>query len=244
MHAHTAATPHVNSTSVPACLISAATHQVAPTSGGIPPIPASTPTCESGAEPPLPGCAPTPRFTTDHLIEYLKLIENSLNRWFKSCAVEAGLDVALFAGLRLIRRVEKGEAGDPDNPKAYLWTVASNAARRYWRRNLSMIPLDITLLGLKARKAVDAELVDSMEEFSPVMAAVDELPRRQREVLVLRVLGDLRSADAARELGVSRQSADRSLRVACARLKEKLGGHKKNAKRAAGAPLDGVDHAD
>jgi RNA polymerase sigma-70 factor (sigma-E family) len=94
-----------------------------------------------------------------------------------------------------------GRLRDPDAALAYLRTSVVNGSRSVLRRRRT------ARLFVPPRAApepgADAAVVLA-EEHREVLAAVRRLPRRQREVLVLRFWSDLSEAQVAEALGISK----------------------------------------
>lgn len=90
---------------------------------------------------------------------------------------------------------------DPDRALAYLRTSVVNGARSALRRRRTarayVPPHEVEPEGPSGR----AELA---EEHRAVLAAMDRLPTRQREVLVLRYWSELSEAEIADALGITR----------------------------------------
>jgi len=92
--------------------------------------------------------------------------------------------------------------GGLDDPQAYLRTAVLNNARstlrkrRVRRRHLRSVERDRS-----APAADQAVLLD--EDARAVLAALDQLSERQREVLVLRYWSELSEAEIAATLGIS-----------------------------------------
>ena len=101
---------------------------------------------------------------------------------------------------------------DHDKALAYLRASVVNGARSRLRRNKVAARYEPPREGWAA-SAEDSAL--DRAEHADVLAALDRLPRRQREVLVLRYYLDLREADIADTLGISpgsvKQHASRGL---------------------------------
>ena len=109
---------------------------------------------------------------------------------------------------------------------AWLTRIAVNKCRNYWRRQA------VRWRGL-ARVAGTAQWRSSIEPdaaamdcetFQRVRRAVQGLPRRCREVVVLTYLQEMSREETAEALGVSRQCVDVRLHRARRRLKGVLGG--------------------
>jgi RNA polymerase sigma-70 factor (sigma-E family) len=94
-----------------------------------------------------------------------------------------------------------GRLRDPDAAVAYLRTAVVNGARSVLRRRRT------ARLFVPPRAApepgADAAAVLA-EEHREVLAALQRLPRRQREVLVLRYWSDMSEAEVAEALGISK----------------------------------------
>jgi RNA polymerase sigma-70 factor (sigma-E family) len=130
--------------------------------------------------------------------------------------VPEGFDLAFHDLYRLAYRVayrilgDRGDAEDvaqealartaqrwsrlADRPEGWVSRVASNLAIDRFRRRRQQPPTPTGPLGV-----VDPHL----GERGDLVAALRRLPRRQREVVVLRYLADLSEAEVAAELGFS-----------------------------------------
>lgn len=98
------------------------------------------------------------------------------------------------------------------NPEAWVVRVAVNAHRSWWRR---------------WRRSVDGRLAPPEQTAGPtepfdatLLTALGNLPRRQREVVALRVLLDLDTGATARELGIAPKTVTVHLHRALMRLRE------------------------
>lgn len=89
---------------------------------------------------------------------------------------------------------------DAERAAAYLRQSTVNGARSAGRRRATVGRHAPTLRPVDDTPDPAAAVADR----SAVMAALAELPDRQREVLVLRYYGDLSEADIAHALGISR----------------------------------------
>lgn len=97
------------------------------------------------------------------------------------------------------------------HPQAYLYLTATNLARRHWRRRRSE---DAALL-LSAPRPGD----DEAPAYDPALAdAVNRLPRRHRQVVVLHYLADLPVNEVGALLHLAPGSVKRLLHEARARL--------------------------
>jgi RNA polymerase sigma-70 factor (sigma-E family) len=94
---------------------------------------------------------------------------------------------------------------DPDRAVPYVRSAVLNHCRSVLRRRTSsQAPRD--LLGHQADVVSAESAVLTGEERREVMAALRQLPRRQREALVLRFYLDLPAEEAATSMGISASS--------------------------------------
>lgn len=101
--------------------------------------------------------------------------------------------------------------GDPavlDDPRRYLNTAVVNRSRSALRRRR-------VARAFRADRAAAVEAADATSlraaEHARVLRALDRLPRRQREVLVLRYFRDLSVTEIAAVLGISASAVSTSL---------------------------------
>jgi RNA polymerase sigma factor (sigma-70 family) len=100
-----------------------------------------------------------------------------------------------------------------ESPGGWVYRVALNELRRRMRRHaLESRLLRRERLDSPAPSDIDPELWD----------AVAGLPRRQREAIVLRYVGDLTERDVASVLGISEGAASAALVTARRRLAKQL----------------------
>ena len=102
-----------------------------------------------------------------------------------------------------------------DHPAPAAWVVrtAVNLHRDRWRRSRRW-------LGVRRRTPSDDAYVETID---PALArAIRELPERQREAIVYRVLLGLSGADAAAEMGVDPGTVGTHLRRALAALRSAI----------------------
>lgn len=113
----------------------------------------------------------------------------------------AAEDVVQEAFIRLARSAHRIE--DPTKAAAYLRSIALNLARDHNRRGL--VSLRHRLPTDPAVASVEDEIVLS-EEHQAVIEALRELPRRQRDCLILRYYDEFDIDAIADTLGISRNS--------------------------------------
>ena len=91
---------------------------------------------------------------------------------------------------------------DPDAALGYLRTAAVNNARSVLRKRQT-VRRHLSLARLEDAEPADSELLLAAAH-QQVLAAVRQLPDRQREVLALRYWANLSEAEIAQALGISR----------------------------------------
>jgi RNA polymerase sigma-70 factor (sigma-E family) len=104
----------------------------------------------------------------------------------------------------------------------YLRTSVVNGARSALRHR-GTVRAHLRLAEAVTEPAADAELMVA-DEHREVFEAVQQLPARQREVLLLRYWSDLSEADIADALGISRGSVKSSASRGLDKLEAMLGG--------------------
>lgn len=109
----------------------------------------------------------------------------------------------------------------PDEPLRYLRTAVVNRARSALRRRR-------TARALRPPRVAHAEPADApvvrSERSRALLAHIDTLPRRQREIVVLRYYLDLPNTEIATMLGIRPSAVSTSLSRALATLKAHLSG--------------------
>lgn len=135
---------------------------------------------------------------------------------------EAAAEVAQDAYLRLIRYEPRRLM---DNPKAYLFQVAANAARDRLARDRVK---DKHVDDRPNAEAIacprpDAEAVAlGRERMGILIEAIDELPTRCREVFLLSRFDGLSNGEIAERLGISRNMVEKHVIKAMVRCRRRL----------------------
>jgi len=129
----------------------------------------------------------------------------------------AAEDAVQEALVRAWMRSERGE--QVESLPAWVAAVALNLTRSGWRRAMAE---------RRARRRFPERSVSAAtpsEEHIDVARALEALPRRQREVAVLRYLLEMSTAEVARTLGITEGTVKSSLARARAHLAEALQVH-------------------
>jgi RNA polymerase sigma-70 factor (ECF subfamily) len=126
----------------------------------------------------------------------------------------AAEDAVQEALVRAWIRSERGE--QVESLPAWVAAVALNLTRSGWRR---------TMAERRARRRLPERSSAPSEEHMDVARALETLPRRQREVAVLRYLLEMSTAEVAAALGIAEGTVKSSLARARAHLVEALAVH-------------------
>ena len=129
----------------------------------------------------------------------------------------AAEDAVQEALVRAWIRSERGER--LESLPAWVAAVALNLTRSGWRRSIA----ERRARGRWSERSVSA--VAPSEEHIDVARALEALPRRQREVAVLRYLLEMSTAEVAAALGITEGTVKSSLARARTHLVEALAVH-------------------
>jgi RNA polymerase sigma factor (sigma-70 family) len=125
---------------------------------------------------------------------------------------DAAADAMAEAMVRALARWD--QVAVHPNPEAWVVRTAVNVYRSWWRRWKRS-------LTLRPDRDVSADVADPFDE--QLLAALRELPLRQREVVALRVLLDLSTDDTAAELGIAPGTVTAHLHRALQHLRRTVG---------------------
>lgn len=129
-------------------------------------------------------------------------------------------DIAQEAGIRLI---EAGERETLENPRAFLFHVATNLARDLLRRRITRDAAMPELAAMERFEVGADAVAAARQEIDQVGAALAQLPQRAREVLVLARIEGLSHAEIGARLGIAPKTVENHLGRALARLAALLG---------------------
>ena len=136
---------------------------------------------------------------------------------FPAYAADCGIDTALLAGLRYLERVKTGTAGELRDLARYLRLIAIRAARH--RQNLeSQRRSDEPVSDLPDRERPE----EQVGYLHSVRAALDALPGRQQQAVILVVYGGYSLREVAREMRIKQPTVRSYLKTAFGRLRQEL----------------------
>ncbi|MDQ3548142.1 MAG: sigma-70 family RNA polymerase sigma factor [Chloroflexota bacterium] len=105
---------------------------------------------------------------------------------------------------------------------SWLFTIASRRIADHARRRVQLW----RFLDRRGANTIDDDLLDALiraEDQEHIRLAVQRLPKRQREIVLLRYVAELSFRDVARVLGVSEGAARMRVNRALHRLAEEIG---------------------
>lgn len=115
------------------------------------------------------------------------------------------------------------ELRDPTRVRAWLVSIAHNTLRQRLARVRVELE-DSVQRALEPAGETESSALESTELAVKTRRAVDALPRRQREVFLLRVQQELSHADVARELGITEENSRAHFYQAIKHLRSRLEG--------------------
>lgn len=104
--------------------------------------------------------------------------------------------------------------------RAWLLRIAINCGKNHARQSRRWQPAPLTLVEQAASGASPLEALERAERERLTRTAMLKLPKRQREVLTLRIDGGLPFSDVAQTLGITENNAKVHFHHAARRLKE------------------------
>ena len=118
-----------------------------------------------------------------------------------------------------LRASEKTDVSEIANPRAYLFTIASNLGRDFLRKRKmrAEIPGGETIIGnLPANTVSHERHVYDRQRLAMVHQAMQRLPAKSREAFMLRKIDGLGADAVAEKMGISRNMVEKHLRKALA----------------------------
>ena len=147
----------------------------------------------------------------------------ALRRYFGKRAYQSA-DVEDLVQNVLLRLAVRGDSQSIEQPEAYLMRTATNVWRDYLRKkgtHAEAVHEEYVEGHLREEHGPDADL-ESAEAISALLAALQELPARTRQVFVLCRVEGLRQKAVARRLGVSVSAVEKHMIRAIAHLASRL----------------------
>ncbi len=136
------------------------------------------------------------------LEDVLRDLAPRLLRYATARTGDAGLgeEIAQDSLTALVQRWRR--LGPPDSPEAFVFAIARRRAGRSTAKRRLLLPLT-AIIGRAAAVRNPEEAAVASADARAVRRALGQLPRLDREALLLVVAGGLRAAEAARLLGIS-----------------------------------------
>ncbi len=101
----------------------------------------------------------------------------------------------------------------------WIYTIAHNKIIDFYRVNHESLPLELDALG-ESEPAYEEELCDDTMEI--LAQALEELPEKDRDIIVLSYYGDLTLKETAEKMGISYNSCKQHHKVALEHLQRIL----------------------
>jgi RNA polymerase sigma-70 factor (ECF subfamily) len=169
---------------------------------------------------------PKNQFLSDLITQQAAALERYLAR--KLDNPDDAAEVAQEAYLRLHRLEQPQEL---DNPRAFLFQVASNlAVDQLRRRNLHVrflraeerLATEEELADLNASGVSPEQILDAREKLTAIYSAVDELPLKVKQAFLLHRRSGFSYNDIAAEMRVSVSSVEKYILQALQHCRERL----------------------
>ena len=91
--------------------------------------------------------------------------------------------------------------GDPESFTAWLFTIARNVANDHFRKSPPLVPLEAA--SHLASPDLAGEQLEQAEEFNRLVAAINRLPGRARDLITLKYGAELNNRQIAKQLHLS-----------------------------------------
>ncbi len=169
--------------------------------------------------------------TSQWVLDALALYERALVRYASAIVGPASAtDVVQETFLRLCN--QKREAVEP-HLRAWLFTVCRNRALDMRRQKRFIEPTAEVFDVIPHPSDGPAETLLRKEAITRLLGALDTLPERQREVVLLKFSGDLSYQEIAEVVGTSASNVGFILHTALKTLRAEIANEAKNAERGA-----------
>lgn len=110
--------------------------------------------------------------------------------------------------------------GGPEHFTAWLYTIARNAANDYFRKSPPLVTLEA--VSNIADPQSTAEQVEQNGEFIRLVAAINCLPERERDIITLKYGADLNNRQIAQQLKINKSNVGTILNRTLQRLRLEL----------------------
>ncbi len=156
-------------------------------------------------------------------IEFMEAFDSYSDAIFRFCVVkvsdtERAEDMTQEVFMRFWKSLQEGK--DITNPRAFLYTIASNLAKDWYKRKKSE-SLDTHLDNGFALASKDISS-ETLSEYREVLDAMADLEERDKEVLHLRFVEGFEPKHIAEVLGETANNISVRLNRAMVRLREKM----------------------
>ena len=113
--------------------------------------------------------------------------------------------------------------GNAESFTAWLYTIARNVANDYFRKSTPLVSLE-SASHLASQENV-AEQLEQAGVFTGLVAAINKLPGRERDLITLKYGADLNNRQIARQLNISESNVGTILNRTLQKLRLELEAH-------------------
>lgn len=113
--------------------------------------------------------------------------------------------------------------GNAESFTAWLYTIARNVANDYFRKSPPLVALE-SASHLASPENI-TERLEQAGEFAGLVAAINRLPRRERDLITLKYGADLNNRQIARQLQLSESNVSTILNRTLQKLRLELEAH-------------------
>jgi len=168
----------------------------------------------------LPSCATTDAWFIHEVLPLEALLMQFLRRNWRNES-----DIADIRQEVYVRVYEAARKKIPDSPKPFVLTTARHLLINLVRRE-RIVPIeaigDMDMLGVSSDEAGPDRTVIAREELRRLQTALDKLPPRCREAIVLRQVEGLSQRQIASRMGISEKTVERHLSIGVRALADML----------------------
>ena len=106
--------------------------------------------------------------------------------------------------------------------KGWIYSIAGNASRRYWRRNKIRTTVSLDEISPCEHLELDSNNAEKLEEFDTLRKAIFELPEKRRQAVILHYMQHLTISEAASAANIKQGTFKSRLSRALKQLRKQL----------------------
>lgn len=183
-------------------------------------------TDRDGTGPAGAGVCVTPAEVNDWFVREVLPLEAELTRFLHQNWRNRS-DIDDFCQDIYVRAYESAQQGLPKSARAFVFTIARNLLIDRVR-NAQIVPIetiaDLESLTIASDQPPQDQRVMARQELRRLQAALDQLPPRCREAVILKKIEGLSARDIAQRMGISENTVNRHLTLGMITLAQSLYG--------------------